>query len=272
MRGTQRPGLAEWQRDLAAVALHDDVAAAARLVPWLASSPVPAAAALRIHAEAVHQGLQTALAQRVPTVKALVGEDFFAELVRGYARRHPPQQPQLALWGAALPAFIRLDAGCQGLPYLADAAAFDLALDAAALAAPGEWRPPVELAPGWQFQALQSLRVFTADYAVDQLREAVVAAMAGDATVLESLRMERGSHHWALWCAANAEIRCRTLSAGAATFLGVLLGSPAEVAAAAAALVTTTTPAKDATAMLTALLQELATLPAVKLTTDAGVD
>ena len=289
MSGAKRPALKDWQHDLVASALHADAVAAARLLPWLANGPVPATAALRIHAEAVHQGLQTALAQRVPTVKALVGDDFFGELVRGFARTHPPRQPQLALWGEALPAFIRLHPGCQALPYLADAAAFDLALDTAALAPPGVWMPSMELAPGLHFQALQSLQVMSADYAVDQLRDAVTAANAGSATALESLRMECGNYHYALWCGANGEIRCRAVGAGVAALLVGLLGAGAideanrdhelppqdaaqedvVEAALCAALTATATPENDASALLTALLRELAGLGGVKLTSAA---
>lgn len=278
-----RPTLAEWQRDLAAHALHGDAAAAGRLRPALAAGPVPAEEALEIHASTVHHALYSALRQRVPTVEALVGEDFLRGLARDFARHHPPRLSQLALWGTEFPVFVATHAGCAGLPYLAAAAAFDLALDEVALAPPGLWLEPQPLVAGLTIQRLHSLRVLATAYATDRLRDAVAAARDGDESALSGVSLTPGAYHYALWCAADAQVQCRPVSAGLAAFLGALLGEAgadatvgvaadgnthgegAVEAALQAALDATGTDEAEAGALFTNLLQELAGLTAVRL-------
>lgn len=272
-----RPTLADWQRDLAAQALHGDTAAAARLRPAMAFGPVPVDEALEIHAATVHHALYSALRQRVPTVEVLVGEDFLRGLVRDFARQHPPHQPQLALWGAEFPAFVARHADCAALPYLAAVAAFDLALDEVALAQAGHWLEPQALVPGLTLQRLDSLRVFATTYATDQLRDAVSAAHGGDEGALSGVSLEPGAYHYALWCAADAQVHCRAVSAGLGVFLATLLAAAATKADAGmndetsteaalqAALDATGTSEAEAGVLFTNLLQELAGLGGARL-------
>lgn len=283
-----RPALANWQRDLADYALHGEAAAATRLLAVFGPGPVPAAEALEIHATTVHHALYSALRQRVPTVEALVGEAFLRELTREFARCHPPRQPQLALWGEALPAFIAGHAGCRALPYLVDTAAFDLALDEVALTEAGRWGEAQSLVEGLALQVLDSLRVFSSRFAVDQLRDAVLAAQGGDDTALQAVSLLPGAHLYALWCAADAQVHCRAISAGLAAFLGTLLpatpagnsigpndhtnpiNGPTNEATALesalqAALSSTGTLETEAAALFTGLVQELAGLGGVRL-------
>lgn len=273
-----RPALADWQRDLADYALHGRAAAATRLLAVFGPGPVPADEALEIHATTVHHALYSAIRQRVPTVEALVGEDFLRELTREFARHHPPRQPQLALWGKALPPFIAGHAGCRALPYLADAAAFDLALDEVALTEAGRWGATQSLVEGLALQVLDSLRVVASRFAVDQLRDAVLAAQGGDDTALQAVSLVPGAHHYVLWCAADAQVHCRAISAGLAAFLGTLLAATeashtteatddvtALEAALQAALAATDTLEAEAPELFTGLVQELAGLGGIRL-------
>ena len=282
-----RPALADWQRDLVLSSLHGDPAAAARLQSALVAGPVPAAEALEIHARTVHHALYSALRQRVPTVEALVGEDFMRELTRAFARQDPPRQPQLALWGDEFPAFIVGHAGCQSLPNLADVAAFDLALDEVALARAGCWLEPWQLTENLRLQCLDSLRIFAANYPVDLLRDAVAEAKEGDATALESFRWVTGDHHYALWCAADSQVHCRAVSAGLAAFMVALLANYAAAAsgqreedgglesneevvvenALQSALAATGTADEGAATLFTQVLQELAGMGGASLFT-----
>ena len=273
-----RPTLADWQRDLAAQALHGDTVAAARLRPAMAAGPVPVDEALEIHAATVHHALYSALRQRVPTVEALVGEDFLRGLTRDFARQHPPRQPQLALWGAEFPAFIARHLDCAALPYLAAVAAFDLALDEVALAQAGNWLEPQPLVPGLTLQRLDSLRMFATTHATDQLRDAVSAARGGDEGALSGVSLEPGAYHYALWCAADAQVHCRAVSAGLGAFLAALLAEAdtkadagtknddtSTEAALQAALEATGASEAEAGVLFTNLLQELAGLGGARL-------
>jgi len=284
-----RPALTDWQRDLADYALHGKAAAATRLLAVFGHGPVPADEALEIHATTVHHALYSALRQRVPTVEALVGEDFLRELTRAFARHHPPRQPQLALWGTAFPAFVAVQASCVQLPYLAAVAAFDLALDEVALAQAGNWLEPLPLVAGLTLQWLDSLRIFSTPYATDQLRDAVAAARDGDEAALSAVSLAPAGYHYALWCAADTQVHCRTVSVGLAAFLENLLATFPAVSLPAtkdgsdtrttnvadranavesalrAALAASGTHETEAGVLFTNLLQELAKLGAVRL-------
>ena len=109
LKGEDRPDLAE-------AVVGDTIAAAARL---------------RVHRHHVGQSLAAALAATFPTVQAIVGEAFFRTLAEGYVLRELPRQPVLAEYGAGLPAFISGYGPAAALPYLADMAKLDWALNLA---------------------------------------------------------------------------------------------------------------------------------------------
>jgi hypothetical protein len=93
---------------------------------------VPARATAQ-QALAAYRGNASALAERAlgsafPTVAALVGDESFAALARHFWQRHPPERGDIALWGAALPAFIADSAQLADEPYLADSARLDWAV------------------------------------------------------------------------------------------------------------------------------------------------
>ena len=99
--------------------------------PALIAEIVPAAQRLRIHRHHMLDSLASALATTFPTVQAVVGADFFRGLARVFIGRSPPGQPVLAEYGAGFPAFIAGHAAGRDLPYLADVARLDWALNLA---------------------------------------------------------------------------------------------------------------------------------------------
>jgi len=68
---------------------------------------------------------ERALAQRCPTVQALLGEASFAALSRAFWHAQPPQRGDLAEFGDKLPAFIEASEQLADVPYLADCARLD---------------------------------------------------------------------------------------------------------------------------------------------------
>jgi len=68
-----------------------------------------------------------ALAGNFPVVKAIVGEDYFRDLARGYINRHPPTRGTLVAYGEHFAGFIRQLEKEPGLDYLDDVAAIDAA-------------------------------------------------------------------------------------------------------------------------------------------------
>jgi hypothetical protein len=99
--------------------------------PALVAEILPAAQRLRIHRHHVIDGLASALAATFPTVQAVVGADFFRGLARAFIGRSLPSQPVLTEYGAGFPAFIAGHDAIRGLPYLADVARLDWALNLA---------------------------------------------------------------------------------------------------------------------------------------------
>ena len=99
--------------------------------PALVAEILPAAQRLRIHRHHVLDSLASALAATFPTVQAVVGADFFRGLARAFIGRSLPSQPVLTEYGAGFPAFIAGHDAIRGLPYLADVARLDWALNLA---------------------------------------------------------------------------------------------------------------------------------------------
>ncbi len=108
--------LRDWQAAFAADLIGDAPGAGKRLA---------------IHRHHVASSLARALAVTFPTVEALVGADFFRQAARAFAAQDPPTQPVLAEYGAGFADFLAAHAPAQGLPYLADMARLDWALNAA---------------------------------------------------------------------------------------------------------------------------------------------
>ena len=96
-------------------------------------------AAYRANAGAI---AERALAGAFPTVAALVGNDSFAGLARDFWQQHPPARGDLGEWGAALPAFIAVNAALASEPYLADSARLDWLVHQASRAADGPGAAP----------------------------------------------------------------------------------------------------------------------------------
>jgi hypothetical protein len=80
-----------------------------------------------IYRNTVHVSLVDALADRCPTVQALVGTEFFRAMARAYVQEHKPESPVLQEYGPTLPAFIAQFPPAATLPYLVDVARLDCA-------------------------------------------------------------------------------------------------------------------------------------------------
>jgi hypothetical protein len=119
-------------RDLqAAFAAHLKGEDQPRLAEAIVGDTVSAAARLRIHRHHVRQSLVEALASTFPTVQAIVGEAFFRTMAEGFVLCELPAQPVLAEYGAGFPAFVSGYGPAPALPYLADMAKLDWALNLA---------------------------------------------------------------------------------------------------------------------------------------------
>ena len=134
-------------RDLqAAFAAHLAGAERADLAAEVLGDAIPAAARLGVHRHHVFETLGSALAATFPTVQALVGVEFFRGLAGAFIGQSLPTQPVLAEYGAGFPAFIAGHAAARDLPYLADVARLDWALNLAFHAPAGDRLAAADLA------------------------------------------------------------------------------------------------------------------------------
>jgi hypothetical protein len=99
--------------------------------PDLTGEILPAAGRLAIHRHHVRHSLAAALAATFPTVHAVVGADFFRGLARAFVGCSLPAQPVLSEYGAGFPDFVAGHEPARSLPYLADVARLDWALNLA---------------------------------------------------------------------------------------------------------------------------------------------
>jgi hypothetical protein len=226
-------------RDLqAAFAAHLVGADRADLAAMVVGDTIPAAARLRVYRHHVFESLGTALATTFPTVHALVGNDFFRSLARAFIHQSPPAQPVLAEYGAGFPAFIADYQPARELPYLADTARLDWALNLAfqapasgILTAAELASIPAERLPETRLALAPGAVLVSSPYPLDCIWSASQPDAAADAIDLQG----DGVHLLVLRRPDDAAFV--SLTAGEAAFLACLVdGEPLEAAATAALL------------------------------------
>lgn len=88
----------------------------------------PAAGRFSVYRNNVAGPLTRALEAGFPTVRALVGDAFFAAMALAYLRAHPPRSRIMMLYGADFPAFLAGFPPVAHLGYLPDVARLEIAL------------------------------------------------------------------------------------------------------------------------------------------------
>ncbi len=119
-------------RDLqAAFAAHVVGGDRADLGTEVVGDSMSAEARLRVYRHHIAHSLGGALATTFATVHALVGEAFFRSMAQRFIGQTLPAQPVLAEYGANFPVFVADYEPAASLPYLADVARLDWALNVA---------------------------------------------------------------------------------------------------------------------------------------------
>ena len=88
----------------------------------------PAPKRFSVYRNNVAASLTRALEASFPTVRKLVGEEFFAAMAVVFLRAHPPRSRVLMLYGDAFPGFLAGFPPVAGLGYLPDVARLDQAM------------------------------------------------------------------------------------------------------------------------------------------------
>lgn len=103
----------------------------ADLVASIAGGSPTALQRLQLHRHHIATSIAAALAATFATVAAVVGPDFFQRLARDFIAGSPPGSPVLSRYGERFPEFVAMKQEMHGLPYLADVARLDWALNVA---------------------------------------------------------------------------------------------------------------------------------------------
>lgn len=88
----------------------------------------PAGKRFDVYRNNVAVSLTEALETGFPTVRKLVGDDFFKAMAGVYLRANPPEDPRLGLYGTTFPGFLARFEPVAHLRYLPDVARLDLGL------------------------------------------------------------------------------------------------------------------------------------------------
>lgn len=131
--------LAAFQREFAAAVLGSDAGDAA--VRALAAQP-----GFAVYRNTVATACIEALAANYPTVRQIVGDEWFDAAALVYARRAPPADARLAVYGAGFADFLAGFEPAAELPYLAAVARFDRLWSEAHVAADASPLAPASLA------------------------------------------------------------------------------------------------------------------------------
>ena len=150
-------------------------------------------ARLQIYRNHVFITLTDALQAIYPIVCRLVDERFFAYACHSYIREQPPAAPCLFEYGASLPDFLGTFPPCRDLPWLADVARFEWAINAALHADDAPALDPQRLAGiapeylGWLRLDLQPfLRLLASPWPVDRIWQAHQAGAEPDHLSLDA--------------------------------------------------------------------------------------
>jgi len=118
-------GLRSLQASFRAFLLHGDSDIGGHVI---GTRRVDASTRLSIYYDAYRLRLGEALSVDYPVLKALLGEDAFAEMARAYTAAHPSRHFSIRWFGRSLAGFLRSAAPWRRQPRLAELAAFEWAL------------------------------------------------------------------------------------------------------------------------------------------------
>jgi hypothetical protein len=101
------------------------------LVTAIGGDPRAASLRLQLHRHHVARSIGDALAATFPTVEAVVGREFFGLLARDFMAGASLEDPILSRYGKHFHQYVAAKQRMHGLPYLADVARLDWALNVA---------------------------------------------------------------------------------------------------------------------------------------------
>lgn len=207
------PSLAEYQTQLAAALRGADDARSLFRQGVFAIED-----GLDIYRGNVAAAAANALRLTFPTVDRLVGEAYFNQLCAKRLQLDPPKSGSLADYCTQFPQFLQAVEHLHHLPYLADIARFDLALERTANADRRARSIRLALDEHTVLVLEPTLTCLTLHHPADEIRSAIEA----DEEALSRIDMSRRARRRAIWRGANG-VELRPLSEGSGLFLSAIL-------------------------------------------------
>lgn len=190
----------------------------------------------RVYRNNVFAGLTNALKSRFPAILRLTGEEFFLNAAKLHVQQSPPRSAALSSYGAAFAEFLEALPAAASLPFLADVARLEWALNEALHAADAESLAPEALASlppdalgGACLTLHPSLRLLSSAYPVFSIWRTNVA----DAEV-EEIAADAPGEMMMVWREGLKSVACRLSPGAHASILALSQGECLEAAAAAA--------------------------------------
>jgi hypothetical protein len=167
-----------------------------------------------------------ALAGNYPVVRAIVGDDYFRDLARGYVNQHPPTRSTLVGYGEHLADFIRQLEEEHGLDYLADAAAIDAAWLKSYFAEEGVPLAPADIEHmGANEMDVTAVRVhLTPHVQLVQIENSIIdtwATLRDQGELTETVALTKRAHLAMLW-RLDGHIHIKALNDAESVFIDTL--------------------------------------------------
>ena len=173
---------------------------------------------LHIYRGNVATAAANALRLTFPAVNRLVGAAYFDQLCGKRLQLDPPKSGSLADYCVQFPQFLQAVEHLHHLPYLADTARFDLALERTANADRRARSIRIALDEHTVLVLEPTLACLTLHYPADEIRSAIET----DEEALSRVDMSRRVRRRAIWRGANG-VDLRQLSEGSGLFLSAIL-------------------------------------------------
>jgi len=225
-------GLRDYQRAIGAGILSGYTDEASLLIDNIGG--IASADRLQIHRNTMLTALGNALALTYPAVEALVGAEFFAQTAREFVQSFPPRAALLTVYGGEFPAFLGAHHLLDGLPYLADVARLEWAVEQAAHAPIDDEAAPladIDLG-GTRLALIPSLRLLQVGYRAESIWRAV---LDNDGDALSLIDTGPATAMLAIWRSGDGAAVVPLGPASAAFLEELIAGGDAEKAINAAA-------------------------------------
>jgi Putative DNA-binding domain len=167
-------------------------------------------------------GLIAAVEANFPSIKRLVGDEFFAAMAREYVRENPPKSRLMAEYGTSFPAFLASFEPLAKYPYMADVARLErLWLDSyhEADAEPLQGSALAKIAPETLFEtrfaAHPAARLFASPFAA-------VTIMSANRSEGDVPQIDPANSEFGLITRPQLDVAVRHISASTHAFLVVL--------------------------------------------------